>query len=127
MSVVPAVLKRITDATHLRRPERVPIWEARDEAVAAGIEGIDPVDPSAGMDIGAIRRKCSRRLILVGHVGRNHVLRWVTADQVGQEVRDCLVAVGPGGGHVLQSDDGQRSPSVPARQDWVLLTFASQM
>ncbi len=89
------------------------ITEVLDDAIAAGIDGIDPIDPSAGMDIGAVRRKYGRRLILVGNVGRNHVLRWGTPDQVRQEVRDCLATVGPGGGHILQCGDGQIMPDIP--------------
>jgi uroporphyrinogen decarboxylase len=89
------------------------IMEVLDDAIAAGIDGINPLDPSAGMDIGAIRRKYGRRLILVGNVGRKHVLRWGTPEQVRQEVRECISAAGPGGGHVLQCGDGQVMPDIP--------------
>jgi hypothetical protein len=89
------------------------IADVLDDALAAGIDGINPIDPSAGMDIGAIRRKYGSRLILVGNIGRGHVLRWGTPEQVRQEVRACLHAVGGGGGHILQCGDGQIMPDIP--------------
>jgi len=49
----------------------------------------------------------------VGNVGRSHVLRWGTPDEVRQEVRECLRAAGPGGGHILQCGDGQVMPDIP--------------
>lgn len=83
-----------------------------DDAVACGIDGINPVDPSAGMDLGEIRRRYPR-LILVGNVGLGHVLTFGTPDQVRRDVRRCIRQAGPDGGLLLQSGDGQVMPDVP--------------
>ena len=89
------------------------IMDVLDDALAAGIDGINPIDPSAGMDIGNVRRKYGKRLILVGNVGRDHVLRWGNPRDVRREVRECVAAAGPGGGHMLQCGDGQIMPDIP--------------
>lgn len=83
------------------------------DAVAIGIEGINPVDPSAGMDLAAIRRLYPR-LILVGNVGVDQCLRFGTPDQVRADVRRCLRdGAGGSGGLLLQAGDGQIMPDVP--------------
>jgi hypothetical protein len=89
------------------------IMEVLDDAVACGIDGINPIDSSSGMDIGAIRRKYGKSLILVGNVGTNHVLRFGTPAQVREDVRACIRAAGPGGGLILQCGDGQIMPDCP--------------
>ncbi|GAF77369.1 unnamed protein product, partial [marine sediment metagenome] len=53
------------------------------------------------------------RLILVGNVGSSHVLRFGTPHQVREDVRRCIRAASPGGGHLLQCGDGQVMPDVP--------------
>lgn len=87
------------------------IMPVLDEAVACGLDGINPLDPSAGMDLGAIRRKYPR-LILVGNVGVDHVLRFGTPEAVRRDVRRCLEQAGPTG-HLLQCGDGQVMPDCP--------------
>jgi len=82
-----------------------------DDAVASGFDGINPIDPSAGSDLGAIRRQYPR-LILVGNVGVDHVLRFGTPEAVRRDVRRCLEEAGPTG-HLLQCGDGQVMPDCP--------------
>ena len=89
------------------------ITEVLDDAVEIGIDGINPVDPSAGMDLGAVRRRYGDKLILVGNVGTSHVLSRGTPEEVRADVRRCLREAGPNGGHLLQSGDGQVMPDAP--------------
>ncbi len=89
------------------------IMPVLDEIVAWGIDGINPVDPSAGMDIAEIKQRYAGRLILVGNVGVEHVLEFGTPEQVREDVRRCLREAAPGGGHILQSGAGQVMPDIP--------------
>jgi len=84
-----------------------------DDIVTWEIDGINPVDPSAGMDIAEIKRRHAGRLILVGNVGAGHVLEFGTPGQVREEVRRCLRDAAPCGGHILQCGDGQVMPDIP--------------
>jgi len=85
------------------------IMDVLDDAVEIGIDGIDPIERQAGMDIGVIRRKYPR-LILVGNVD-SAALAFGTPDEVRADVRRCIRdAAGDGGGHLLQCDAGQVMP-----------------
>ncbi|NLX04740.1 MAG: hypothetical protein GXY33_06325 [Phycisphaerae bacterium] len=83
-----------------------------DDAVDCGIDGIDPLERTAGMDIKAIREKYGRKLILVGNVD-SQVLTFGNEEQVRMAVRECMRSAGAGGGHFIQSDAGQIMPDVP--------------
>ena len=85
-----------------------------DDAISIGIDGIDPLERTAGMDVGSIRRKYGKRLILVGDVD-SHVLKSGTEDEVRRTVRECIKAGDADGGHLVQSDAGQIMPDVPVR------------
>ena len=89
------------------------INEVLDDALACGLDGIDPIDPSAGMDIAEIKRRYGNRLILVGNVGRAHVLNFGTPEAVREDVRRCRRAAGETGGYFVQAGDGQVMPDVP--------------
>lgn len=83
-----------------------------DLALDAGFDGIDPVEPTAGMDIAAIKRRYRGRLILVGNVD-THALAFGAPADVERAVRDCICAASPGGGHILQAGAGELMPDVP--------------
>ena len=89
------------------------ITDVLDDAVECGIDGINPVDTSAGMDIGAVKKLYAQKLILVGNVGTNHVLSLGTPGEVREDVRRCIRAAAKGGGHFLQCADGQVMPDCP--------------
>ncbi len=101
---------------------------ALPEAIAIGIDGIDPLDSGApGMDMAVIRRMYGQKLILVGNVGLNHVLRFGTPEQVRVDVRRCLRDAGAGGGHLLQCADGQIMPDCPLENVIAYLNEAREM
>ena len=83
-----------------------------EDAVECGFDGVNPLDPSAGMDMGEVRRK-HPGLILVGNVGAEHCLRFGTPDDVRADVRRCIRQGGVGGGLLVQSGDGELMPDVP--------------
>ena len=103
------------------------IMDVLGDAVEAGIDGINPIDPSAGMDIGEVKRRYGKRLILVGNAGRAHVLRWGTPWDVRREVRECILAASPGGGHIMQCGDGQVMPDIPLQNVLAYLDEAKRV
>ena len=83
-----------------------------DDLVEAGIAGINPIEPLAGMDIGQLKRRYGKRLILVGNVDCSVVLPLGTRDQVIEATRACLRAAAPGGGHFIGSSS-ELTPATP--------------
>jgi hypothetical protein len=72
------------------------IMEILDDLVAAGIDGLNPLEKAAGMDIYDIRRK-HPRLILVGGVDVSHLLPFGTPQEIRQETRRIMAETGSEG------------------------------
>ncbi len=83
-----------------------------DDLVDAGVAGINPIEPLAGMDIGDLKRRYGRRLILVGNVDCSVVLPLGTRREVVEATRACLRAAAPGGGHFIGSSS-EITPATP--------------
>ncbi len=90
-----------------------------DDLVEAGIAGLNPIEPIAGMDIGQIKQRYGRRLILVGNVDCSHVLPLGSPQEVIAATRQCLRVAGPGGGLFIGSSS-EITPSTPVEN---ILTF----
>ena len=89
------------------------ITEVLDDVVACGIDGINPVEPAAGMDIGWVKRHYGDRLILVGNVDSSRVMPFGTPNDVRRDVARCIAEASPGGGHFVQCGSGELPPDVP--------------
>jgi len=83
-----------------------------DDLVEAGIAGINPIEPLAGMDIGRLKKRYGKRLILVGNVDCSVVLPLGSRDEVVEATRACLRSGAPGGGHFIGSSS-EITPSTP--------------
>jgi uroporphyrinogen decarboxylase len=83
-----------------------------DDLIAAGIDGLNPIEPLAGMDIGFLKKKYRNRLILVGNVDCSQVLPLGTPEDIERAVKECLRAAAPGGGHFIGSSS-EVTPSTP--------------
>jgi len=90
-----------------------------DDMIEAGIDGLNPIEPIAGMDIADLKRRYYGRLILVGNVDCSQVLPLGTPDQVREATRQCLRDAAPGGGHFI----GSSSEIVPATPVENILAF----
>ena len=72
------------------------IMDIMDELVAAGIDGLNPIEKAAGMDIFELRRKYAK-LIMVGGVDVTHLLRSGSVDEIRKETRRIIDEVGSEG------------------------------
>jgi len=89
------------------------ITEVLDDLIEAGSDGINPIDPSAGMDIGYVKEKYGDKLILVGNVDGSRILPFGTPEEVEEEVKSCIRKGSPGGGHLIECGNGEIMPDVP--------------
>jgi hypothetical protein len=72
------------------------IMEILDDLIASGIDGLNPLEKAAGMDIYDVRRRYSQ-LILVGGVDVSHLMPFGTPDQVRRETRRIIAETGSEG------------------------------
>jgi len=95
------------------------VMEILDDMLDAGIDGLNPIEPIAGMDIGYLKRHYGGRLVLVGNVDCSQVLPLGTVEDVVRATKECLRAAAPGGGHFI----GSSSEIVPATPLQNVLAF----
>ena len=72
------------------------VMDIMDDLIAAGIDGLNPIEKAAGMDIYEIRRRWPD-LILVGGVDVTHLLPNATPDEVRRETRRIIDYCGTDG------------------------------
>jgi uroporphyrinogen decarboxylase len=85
-----------------------------DMLVDAGIDGIDPIDPVAGMDLATVKREWGSRIAIKGNVDCASVLVDGTPADVVEAVKACIRAAGPGGGYACSSSNSIHSGVKPA-------------
>ena len=88
------------------------VSENLDDMIDAGIGGLNPIEPMAGMDIGAVKKRYGDELILVGNVDCSQVLPLGSVDDVIEATKQCLRDAAVGGGHFIGSSS-EITPSTP--------------
>ena len=73
--------------------------------IDAGIDCLDPIDPSGGYTLGRMKARYGNRICLKGNVDCTGALCKGTPADVEQEVRKCLAEGMPGGGLILSSSN----------------------
>jgi len=89
------------------------IWDLLDMLINSGIDCIDPIEPSAGMNIAKVKRMYGDRVCIKGNIDCRITLVQATPKQVEQEVRKCIRVASPGGGHILSSSNSIHSSVRP--------------
>lgn len=84
-----------------------------DSLIKAGIDGIDPVDPLAGMSLRVIKEKYGGLIAIKGNIDCVNTLVNGTRKQVINEVKDNIRVAGPGGGYVCSSSNSIHSGVKP--------------
>lgn len=70
----------------------------------AKVDGIQSLDPSAGVDIGKVKEKYGDRLILYGNVSVDN-LAIKSREEIIEETKNVIKVASPGGGHILSSSN----------------------
>jgi len=111
-------LKRAVDSAHAAGAYVIKhtdgnIMPILDMIVDTGIDGLNPLEPVAKMDIGLVKKRYGHRVCLVGNIDCGEVLSRCTPQRVREEVRKCIAAASPGGGHMLSSSNSIHSSVKP--------------
>jgi uroporphyrinogen decarboxylase len=81
------------------------IWPLLPDIVATGVDGINPLEPTAGMDLAAAKAAYGDRVCLIGNVDCGELLSRGTVEQVEAAVREAIATAGPGGRFILSSSN----------------------
>jgi uroporphyrinogen decarboxylase len=89
------------------------IMDILDYMVESGIDCIDPIDPTARMDIGQIKKLYGDRICIKGNVNCVTTLVTGSREDVEENVRYCIKNAGYGGGYILSSSNTIHSSVKP--------------
>ncbi len=89
------------------------IYPILDLIVATGIDGLHPIDPNAGMDLGDVKQEYGDRLCLMGNVDCAEILTRGTVEEVRDDVKRCLRQAAAGGGYICMSSNSIHSAVKP--------------
>ena len=84
-----------------------------EEIVDTGIDGLHPIDPMAGLDLGEVKKLYGDRLTLCGNVSCAYTLCEGSLEEVRREVKDCIQKAAPGGGYICMSSNSIHSGVKP--------------
>lgn len=73
------------------------IYDALEKIVECGFDGLQSIQPSAGMDIGKVKQLVGDKLCLIGNVDLNYLLPFGTSEEVSTEVKKLAEIAGPTG------------------------------
>jgi uroporphyrinogen decarboxylase len=85
------------------------IMTVLDSFVDAGIDGIDPIDPLAKMDLKTVKEGWGDKVAIKGNVDCAYLLMEGTPEDVVEAVKSCIRIAGPGGGYACSSSNSIHS------------------
>jgi uroporphyrinogen decarboxylase len=74
-------------------------------AIKVGIKGVQALEPTAGVDLGEVKKNYGDKLVLVGNVDCVYVLCQTDLELVRKEVRRCMDQAKEGGGYMLSESN----------------------
>lgn len=73
------------------------LYDMIPDLIACGFDGIQSLQPSAGMDIAKVKQEFGNQLCLIGNVDLNYLLPFGTPEEVKTEVQKLAEIAGPEG------------------------------
>jgi uroporphyrinogen-III decarboxylase len=98
----------ITDAVHEREQKIVlhtdgQVTPLLDFVVDCGFDGLQSLEPTAGVDLALVKKKVGDKLCLMGNIDVAHDLVYGTKDEVYNAVKYAIKTGGPGGGFMVSA------------------------
>lgn len=103
-------LQRVVNAIHEEGALAVKhtdgnIWPILADIVNTGVDGLHPLEPVAGMDLGEVKRAFGDRVCLIGNIDCGELLCSGTTEEVETAVREAIRVAAPGGRYMLSSSN----------------------
>lgn len=80
------------------------IWDILDDLVECGINGLNPVERAAGMDLKIVKERYKGKITPIGNVNNKSTMASPNVENVRAEVMECLRDAAPGGGYIISTD-----------------------
>jgi uroporphyrinogen decarboxylase len=81
------------------------LWSIMDVLVASGYNGLNPLEPQAGMDLKKLKDAYGSKICLLGNIDCEELLPSGTPKQVDAAVKYAIEVAAPGGGYILCSSN----------------------
>ena len=103
-------LQRIVDAVHDEGALAIKhsdgnLWPILDDIVSTGVDGLNPLEPIAGMDLEKLKPQYGDRVCLVGNIDCGELLCHGTREQIEAAVAEAIRVAAPGGRYMLASSN----------------------
>ena len=98
----------ITDAVHERGQKIVlhtdgHVTPLLDFVVDCGFDGLQSLEPTAGVDLAVVKKKVGDKLCLMGNIDIAHDLTYGTKEEVFNAVKYAIKTAGPRGGFIVSA------------------------
>ncbi|MHA1232881.1 MAG: uroporphyrinogen decarboxylase family protein [Candidatus Helarchaeota archaeon] len=77
------------------------LYELLDRFIDWGFDGLLTLEPTAGMELGAVRKKVGHKLVLVGNIDVSYLLVRGTKLEIEKAVKKAIEDAAKGGGFIL--------------------------
>ncbi len=74
-----------------------------DFIVNCGFDGLQSLEPTAGVDLAFVKKKVGSKLCVMGNIDVAHVLTAGTKKEVFDAVKSAIKTAGPGGGFIISA------------------------
>lgn len=101
------------------------LWPILDLLLEMGYDGLNPLEPGAGMDLKRVKEYCGDRICLLGNIDCGDLLSSGTEEEVEAAVIQAIEDAAPGGGYVLCSSNSIH-PGVRAENFVAMIKAAKQ-
>ena len=81
------------------------LWSLLDLLVATGYDGLNPLEPQAGMTLKKVKQHCGDKICLLGNIDCMDLLPDGTTEQVEAAVKQAIEDAAAGGGYILCSSN----------------------
>ena len=81
------------------------LWSIMDTLIESGYDGLNPLEPQAGMDLKKVKETVGQKICLLGNIDCQELLCNETPAKVEEAVKEAIDMAAAGGGYILCSSN----------------------